>query len=482
MLILAAACAPGEKPETLARRHCSSCHLFPEPSLLDKKTWKKSALPEMAFRMGLDISQVPGTDAAELNDILNSLPAAPLVSEKDWQIIQEYYVNGAPDSLSNAPAGAALPLEQFRPATLTLPVSANNLLTLVQADADADSLYVGTREGKLLTLSPSLRVIDSLDVGSAPSRIQFSPKGELFVTCMGMMDPNDRALGSVVRVKRNRDLTTVADSLKRPVDITEGDLNNDNRNDLVVSAFGNFTGGLIALENTGTAYKQHIIHNFPGTRRNVVADFDNDGLADIMTLIAQGDERIALLTNRGDFRFSYRVLLKFPPVYGSSYFELRDFNGDGYVDILYTNGDNADYSSILKPYHGVRIFLNDGQNAFTESFFYPLHGASVAMARDFDDDGDADIAAISFFPDFARQPDEGFLYLRNDGGTFTAFKTPLAASSRWIAMECVDLDSDADTDIVLAALAFPASVPEDLFEEWGKQKVSLLILRNNLRP
>ena len=29
---------------------------------------------------------------------------------------------------------------------------------------------------------------------------------------------------------------------------------------------------------------------------------------------------------------------------GSSYFELDDFNGDGFKDILYTCGDNADYT------------------------------------------------------------------------------------------------------------------------------------------
>jgi len=27
------------KAELLARQHCIGCHLFPEPELLDKKTW-----------------------------------------------------------------------------------------------------------------------------------------------------------------------------------------------------------------------------------------------------------------------------------------------------------------------------------------------------------------------------------------------------------------------------------------------------------
>src|SRR3954462_3588527 len=39
--------------ETLARIYCASCHLFPEPDLLDKKTWNEQALPRMSIRLGL---------------------------------------------------------------------------------------------------------------------------------------------------------------------------------------------------------------------------------------------------------------------------------------------------------------------------------------------------------------------------------------------------------------------------------------------
>ena len=41
---------------------------------------------------------------------------------------------------------------------------------------------------------------------------------------------------------------------------------------------------------------------------------------------------------------SSQELLRFQPVYGSSYFEFADFNKDGHKDILYTCGDNADFS------------------------------------------------------------------------------------------------------------------------------------------
>ena len=55
-----------------------------------------------------------------------------------------------------------------------------------------------------------------------------------------------------------------------------------------------------------------------------------------------------------------------------------------------------------------------------------MHGAYKAMARDFDGDGDLDIAAISFYPEFDAATPESFVYLENTGGMkFNAFTTML---------------------------------------------------------
>ncbi len=142
-----------------------------------------------------------------------------------------------------------------------------------------------------------------------------------------------------------------------------------------------------------------------------------------MGAFAQGDESIIRYTNKGKGNFNKEVLLRFPPSYGSSYFELDDFNKDSYPDILYTCGDNADYSPVLKPYHGVYIFMNDGKNHFEQKFFFPINGCYKAMAKDFDGDGDLDIAGISFFADYKHQPEEGFVCLENTGslGFFTLY-------------------------------------------------------------
>jgi hypothetical protein len=198
-------------------------------------------------------------------------------------------------------------------------------------------------------------------------------------------------------------------------------------------------------------------------------------------LMTQADERIIIFYNQGNFQFRLATLAKFDAVHGASYFEVADFNLDGKFDILYTNGDNADFSAILKPYHGVHILLNNGTNEFNESWFYPIHGASAARVLDFDQDGDLDIAVTSFFPDFKNHPDHSFVYFENTSDGYIPQITPLASKGRWITMETADYDGDGDTDILLGSLAFPTLIPKDLINQWSYDEISILKLENRLR-
>src|SRR6476620_4518260 len=75
---------PGEK---LARTYCAACHMFPEPQLLDKRTWEQGVLPQMAPRVGVN-----GTSLAA---VMARSPYMPVlgsrVSNEDWQKIVEYF-------------------------------------------------------------------------------------------------------------------------------------------------------------------------------------------------------------------------------------------------------------------------------------------------------------------------------------------------------------------------------------------------------
>jgi hypothetical protein len=180
-----------------------------------------------------------------------------------------------------------------------------------------------------------------------------------------------------------------------------------------------------------------------------------DGAPDIVALFAQANERIVLYVNDGHGRFTAgpRLLARFPPVYGSMFFSMHDFNGDGALDILYVNGDNFDYSRVLKPYHGVRILENDGKNNFRERFFFPVYGAARAEVADFDGDGDLDILTTSNFADAKRHPERGIMFLENRGRyDFQPYAFSVAAKNQWNLMAVGDLNGDGKPDVIVGAM------------------------------
>ncbi len=471
-----------QKDERLAKQYCGSCHLFPEPEMLDKKTWDKKVFPEMAFLMGLDNSKLMTIPPDDQSAVISALPASPMIGEEQWEAIKRYYQANAPDTLITPRVKIDHTIDQFDATSYGLPSASSAITTLIRSDTLHNKIYVGTRKGKLYQFNTEMMMEDSFRLKSAPSQMLTRNSENPLLLGMGIMDPSEQAQGELINfnLKEGTSLPII-DSLQRPVNFESADFNNDGDMDYVICTFGNYTGALLAFESQGNGnFKKHILQNSPGARKVIIGDFDNNGLKDILALITQGDERIIMLYNQGNFDFRIVTLLLFKPLFGSSYFDIADFNNDGNFDILYTNGDNADFSPILKPYHGVRIFLNNGSNDFKESWFYPMHGASQARTNDFDKDGDLDIAVISFFPDFGGHPEQGFIYFENTPTGFIPQITPIASSGRWITMEMSDFDKDGDSDLFLGALNFAAGVPKTLLEDWKKGKNSIILLRNKL--
>jgi len=468
-----------EKGERLALAHCGSCHEFTPPELLDKETWEKSVLPEMAFRMGLPSPVIGKKSFEELPAALPTIPNPPIISQSDFELITKYFLSMAPDSLMRPKKNEPAVLSQFEPMRVSLTESLP-MVTMLKTDSN-DRIFVGSRDRSLLVLQNNFTVKEKYLLDSPPA-LAFSNGQKLVCLEMGTMDPNDKTNGKLVELSLDtRNTKTIIQTLKRPVYFEKMDLNGDGLDDFVICEFGNYTGKLEVFENLGNEkYKAHTIEPTPGARKIILKDCNADGKMDIIALMTQADERVNLYINRGNFDFSSTTLLRFPAVYGSSYFEVNDFNKDGFFDILYTNGDNSDFSTILKPYHGVRIFLNDGRQQFKESWFYPMYGATWATARDFDQDGDLDIAAIAFFPDFKKSPEQGFIYFENRDGKFAPFVTPESTCGRWLVMDVADVDNDHDLDILLGALDFKPSEGGN-FDQWKKQPASLLILKNKLR-
>ena len=128
--------------------------------------------------------------------------------------------------------------------------------------------------------------------------------------------------------------------------------------------------------------------------------------------------------------------------------------------------------------------MNDGTNQFTESFFYPLNGATRFVANDFDQDGDIDFTIISTFPDYEKKSDYSLVYLENLNATSYEFQTysfDEANLSRWFLLDTGDVDLDGDTDIILSAFTYVFTpVPPSLSAAWAENNADIMVLENTL--
>jgi hypothetical protein len=108
--------------------------------------------------------------------------------------------------------------------------------------------------------------------------------GDPMLSLMGIMDPNDQPRGSIaVLSEGEHKVTTIIDSLKRPVFFEIVDLDDDGLEDFVVCAFGNYSGNLVAYRNMGNGgYKKYVLQNAPGSRKVIIRDIDNNGKVDIL--------------------------------------------------------------------------------------------------------------------------------------------------------------------------------------------------------
>ena len=487
LLFCAEACQEELGPEALTRRTCSSCHTYVAPQALPKAVWSDRILPEMAARMGIatfryDPSYQLPRGEYELARAHGFYPAAPTLTAAEWKTVREYILSQAPDTLA-APDRVALDsLTQFTPRKLAVDDRPGSLVSFI--GRGEDGLVVGDGYGQLYQVSPHGEATSLLSLEYP--LVHFTGGEDSLVLEIGNIYPTEATNGKLYRLQNGRP-TPLQDSLHRPVYHLVEDLDEDGQLEIVICEYGNFSGALSLLDpGPDGTYTYRRLLGTAGATRVVGADLNQDGRRDLVFLHAQGDEGIDVLYQRADGSFQRTVLLSFPAVWGTSWFELVDMDGDDDLDLVTVHGDNADYSNVLKPYHGLRIYSNDGNNEFTETYFQPLPGATRVVARDFDGDGDVDLAVAANFADWQRQPEASFLYMEQTGApskpSFRTYGTPLATEGRWLILEAGDYDGDGDQDLALGSFTLnPAAVPKDLALRWRETSTDVLLLENSFR-
>lgn len=430
----------------------------------------------MLSRMDIEeMYKEPGQETTEFR---------PRIKLEDWIALENYIVSLAPEELPSIPKPTLENLSAFTPRTLQLDNQNGALYTFLDYETQTNALVAGDASGTLRRYHFQTKVLDLFYQGKTPVTWYAGKGGKEYISEVGILDPSELERGKIV-LKQGKDTLALQTTFHRPVHTLVADLNGDGKREMVVSEFGNETGKLsLMTQNDISQYEKRLLLDQPGCIRTLAKDMDGDGKKDLIVMTSQGNESITILYQKEDLSFFGEKVLEFSPVYGSSWFELVDYNKDGFDDIITVNGDNADKSYVNKPYHGMRIHLNDGQNNFSEAFFYPLHGATRFVSDDFDQDGDLDFGIISTFPDYEKNPELSFVYLENKNAETYQFETKVLTDpnlGRWFLMDKGDVDQDGDMDILLSSFTYTFTpVPEALSKRWSESNTDILILENTL--
>lgn len=473
--------------EALSKLYCAGCHQYPNPTLLDKGTWQNFMLPRMGYMLGIYNTPEEREALFEKNEggqivrESNLFPENRVIDALDWDAITNYYITNAPETLEiPAKKNITKDLSQF---TVRVPDQKMQFPSSTMAKfAENGNIYLGDAMTKSFSVfSKDLQLLKTGNVQEGAVHIEDTEKAS-WITIMGSFSPTDAPKGMMVTLPKiaGEQGSVPITKLQRPVHSSLADLDNDGDTDIVVCEFGKWTGALsLFVKETDNNYTKKILHPFPGAIKAYIKDMNQDGYEDIVALFAQGDEGIDIFYNDGKANFKRERVLQFSPSMGSSFFNVTDYNQDGHLDIIYTAGDNADYKPVMKPWHGVYIFINNGKNKFDQELFLHLNGAYNAVANDFDKDGDLDIAAISFFPDWANTPEESFVYFKNNGANdFDLSTFPDVNAGRWVVMDASDYDQDGDLDLILGSLAFEVVPKLGFVDKWMKNGIPFVILEN----
>ena len=391
------------------QQFCGACHKYPPPDSFPKADWKEQI--QQAYEFFID------------RDTIKHLPLPTDLKPPPKALVRAYYEHRAPEALpilSKEEPGRPLPV-RFAPTPLPEPfqlprptISNVNLVHLSDP-RKLDLLACDMRYGRVMTMKPYQeppvwRTLARISHPAHAEVVDLDGDGipDVLVANLGSYKSTDDKCGSLVWLRGdaagNFTAIPLLEGVGRVADVQAADFRGNGKLDLVVAVFGwRRTGEILYLENRTTDWSHprfvpHVLDERTGPIHVPVADLNGDGRPDFVALISQEHETVVAFLNEGNGQFRKETIYTAPhPAHGSTGIQVVDLDGDGRLDVLYTNGDVFD-EGILKPYHSIHWLRNTGTFPFEDHLLTSMYGAFRAVAADFQGHGRLDIVAVSLLP------------------------------------------------------------------------------------
>jgi hypothetical protein len=240
---------------------------------------------------------------------------------------------------------------------------------------------------------------------------------------------------------------------RTPVAVLAGDFNGDGKPDFVTSNQDGHTISVVLGTGNGKLLDVSTIRASAGPVQILSADFNRDGISDLATANAgnsQDGSTVSVFLGKHGGGFSPQLILKV----GTDPLSLvtADFNNDGLTDIVAAN-----FGKFPNDHGNVSLLLNSGNGTFKPALNFAAGDfPDFIAAADFNDDGNQDLVVADFGTNVGVA---GISVLFGDGkGGFARPVKVGPALDFAFQVLAGDFDGDGNSDIAYSSSGFNDSV------------------------